>query len=764
MADQHADSFMPPRRLRVLAFDPGTGNKFLNRSIREVTITLPWEFDPSDPNAPFWGPRGEYLEVIDYDPASGAFYEPINLNDKQVLLSDGVSPSEEDPRFHQQMVYAVAMETIAIFEQALGRRVLWAPRWEKLPSGWQDTYVQRLRIYPHALREANAYYDPRKKALLFGYFTAGAESRSAPPGTTVFTCLSHDIIVHETVHAILDGMHPRFAEASHPDMLALHEAFSDIVAIFQQFSHAEILEDQIARTRGDLDRQSLLGELAQEFGEAIGRGGALRSALGSFIDGVWTPREPDHRAMENAKGPHARGAILVAAVFRAFLTIYRSRTKDLFRIASGGSGILRDGAIDPDLVKRLSNEAAQASSHVLQICIRAMDYVPPVSVSFGDFLRAIITADHDLFPEDPKGYRRAFIEAFTSWGIRPEGMPVVTEAALLWPSLTDAAKDAGFKEGTLLPFQKQLRETAYWTSRPREAVEMIAATGKFPDHFIETLQETLLSLGRNYVEKVEKRYLTADRQGMEPHANGQMSGNIAISLSELDLNVDREFLQQSSRAYGLLFWTLLTFWPREILELVGISCGDYPQKTVRHSDITGRPRIHVYSVRMARRAGQRGQTENEYVVELIQSRDGYRDPDKQAGVDKHGIPDLVLHEAGEGYVDAAGEVKVPFDPEKHQIEDRNGRLHPRPKIPDPEYRHDFRYRAGCTLLIDARTFRIRRIIRTPFRAEDDRGLAEMRTYLRAASRQAMNAFDGPDGTGDTSRAFAMLHRHVGGGH
>ena len=38
-------------------------------------------------------------------------------------------------------------------------------------------FVRKLRIYPHALREANAYYDPDKIALLFGYFRAADAQR-----------------------------------------------------------------------------------------------------------------------------------------------------------------------------------------------------------------------------------------------------------------------------------------------------------------------------------------------------------------------------------------------------------------------------------------------------------------------------------------------------------------------------------------------------------------------------------------------------------
>ncbi len=328
----------PPRRLRVFAFDPTTARAYANREIKQVTISLPWDIDQEVKP----GPSGGYIEVIDHDPASQCFYRPLDLNEARVLTGDGLEPAEEDPQFHQQMVYAVAMNTISTFEEALGRPVLWAPYEEKIDGTWTTSYVGQLRIYPHALREANAFYSPTHKALLFGYFEASEESRGAIPGTTVFSCLSHDIVVHETVHAILDGLHPYFAEASHPDMLALHEAFADLVAIFQLFSFPEVLENQIERTGGRLESQSMLGQLAQEFGRTLGRSDALRSALGATDPKTkeWKPYEPDREALDKARGPHARGKVLVAAVFRAFLNVYTGQSADLFRIASGGSGIL----------------------------------------------------------------------------------------------------------------------------------------------------------------------------------------------------------------------------------------------------------------------------------------------------------------------------------------------------------------------------------------------------------------------------------------
>ena len=44
---------------------------------------------------------------------------------RNLLIAGGLAPSDTDPRFHQQMVYAVASETLQRFESALGRRVHW---------------------------------------------------------------------------------------------------------------------------------------------------------------------------------------------------------------------------------------------------------------------------------------------------------------------------------------------------------------------------------------------------------------------------------------------------------------------------------------------------------------------------------------------------------------------------------------------------------------------------------------------------------------
>jgi hypothetical protein len=426
------------RRLRGYSFDPSLSVQLDTALVNEAVFKIRWE-EPLQQ-----GPVGEYLEVVDFDPASNCFYEPIDLNDPYVLAQDGLLPSESNPQFHQQMVYAVGMTTIENFEKALGRKALWSP----FQVGKSDNFLQRLRIYPHALRQANAYYSPAKKALMFGYFPASSDAPGDHiPKGMVFTCLSHDIVAHETTHALLDGMHRRFIEDSHPDTLAFHEAFADIVALFQHFSFPEVLRQQIAKTRGDLASQSLLGQLAQQFGKAIGQYGALRDAIGEFDkkENKWKPRQPDPNDYQRELEPHARGAILVAAVFEAFLSIYKCRIADLLRIASNGTGILMPGELHPDLVNRLAREAAKTAQQVLNMCIRGLDYCPPVDINFGDYLRAIITADTDLVPDDDLGYRIAFIEAFRSRGIYPRDIRTLSESSLSWNDIREDEQQGIFK-------------------------------------------------------------------------------------------------------------------------------------------------------------------------------------------------------------------------------------------------------------------------------------------------------------------------------
>lgn len=416
------------RRLMAYAYDPMLSGRLDGWGLNEAALQVRWE--PLQP-----GPVGEYLEVVDVDPASGCAYAPVDLDDPRLLATDGLSPNEANPQFHQQMAYAVASKTVEHFERALGRVALWAPSFPEGPQSIERArFVPRLRIYPHALREENAYYSPAKSALLFGYFSARADGTGEiVPGGTVFSCLSHDIVAHETAHALLDGLHRYYREAATLDAMAFHEGFADLVALFQHFTVPEALKGEIARTRGDLGLANRLAELAVQFGRSTGRRGALRVAIGSYdAEGAWRRARPSPQDYAKALEPHDRGAVLVSAVFDGFLAVYQARSADLIRLATGGTGVLPPGAISADLVARLAQEAAQVAGEVLQMCIRALDYCPPVDLTFGDYLRALITADRDVTGDERREHRLALAAAFRARGVHPAEVRQLSAGAMVW--------------------------------------------------------------------------------------------------------------------------------------------------------------------------------------------------------------------------------------------------------------------------------------------------------------------------------------------
>lgn len=55
-----------------------------------------------------------------------------------------------------------------------------------------------------------------------------------------------------------------------------------------------------------------------------------------------------------------------------------------------------------------------------------------VDLTFGEYLRALVTADHDLVADDTRGYRVAFISAFRARGIYPQQVRSLAPESVLW--------------------------------------------------------------------------------------------------------------------------------------------------------------------------------------------------------------------------------------------------------------------------------------------------------------------------------------------
>jgi hypothetical protein len=398
------------RTLTVIAQDPSI--KFRGQ-ILTTELTVPAE-------ELLAGPCGYRVNVIDYDASTGTLYKPMIYG----RSSDGKYEDPfafkrsrrtsvrarrlqqrllEDPRFHAQNVYAIAMRTLAQFEFALGRRCAW---------GFDG---HQIHMVPHAFADANAFYSRDDRAIFFGYFMGGN-------GKPIFTCLSHDIVAHETTHALLDGLRRRYMEPSTPDQAAFHEGFADVVAVLSVFSLPDVVDAGLDLASGgrrnlisskllerDVLKQSVLFGLADQMGRELSviRGDALRRSVSlppgkGYMSAQLYPEFGE---------PHRRGELLVAAVLNAALDIWLARLAKIGPVAPGKK--------DRSIVR---DEGARVAGHLLTMAIRALDYCPPTDLTFSDYLSALLTIDREVVPDDDKyGYRKSLLKNFNDYGIQQAG-------------------------------------------------------------------------------------------------------------------------------------------------------------------------------------------------------------------------------------------------------------------------------------------------------------------------------------------------------
>jgi hypothetical protein len=427
------------RPLRIFTLDPSVSDRVGGMA----TVQVPYEkLDP--------GPIGSLFAVNPQGAPSPFVVEALDLDDPHLLLASGLTPSPSNGHFHLQMVYAVCSLTYAAFRRALGRDIAWA-------SAAPADGPLRLVVRPFGFQGRNAGYSREAGDLSFGYFRAGKK----PAGFTlqdglICTALSHDIIAHETTHALLDGLRSAFLDPTNVDVPAFHEGFSDLVALFLHFTYADVVEQAIRDTGGKFTHGALLTDIAREFGYARARSGeadALRSGvdvkgLAPFDSDVLPSKEGGPRPYDPALEPHALGSVLVSAVFEAFATIVRRKTDRLYRIAGVDREALGRESLNETLVKAIAQDASDVAGQFLNICIRAIDYCPPADMELGEYLRALITADGDLERTDKWGFREALMRSFRRRQIFPDHVQFMTEDAVRWqpPAMDLRVRGLAFSE------------------------------------------------------------------------------------------------------------------------------------------------------------------------------------------------------------------------------------------------------------------------------------------------------------------------------
>ena len=422
----------PSRTLTILGQDPSVKNG--TGRVITAQIAIPNEQLSA-------GPRGYRVQVVDYDASTNRMYVPLDaakMGSVEAPLDPFLPKEKEapeafnerllgDPRFHAQNAFAIVMRTLGSFERALGRRISWSF------GGHQ------LKVAPHAFADANAFYSPQDEGLLFGYFFA-----SKGP---VYTCLSHDIVAHETTHALVDGLRPRYMEPSSADQAAFHEGFADVVALLSVFSIPEVVSYAVRRALAEAGKEPdrtilqlsdltvaalksgvMLG-LGEQFGEELEgvHGTALRRS-------VTIKPSPHLKDLDEYQEEHRRGELLVAMMLDAFLQVYRERLNSLGK--DQNHQLPR---------KRVAEEGADIADRMLTMSIRALDYMPPTDIEFGDYLSALLTSDMEIRPDDTRYSIRKYLrDAFGKFGFAPASQHVSGEESGVWePPLSQKEKKEG---------------------------------------------------------------------------------------------------------------------------------------------------------------------------------------------------------------------------------------------------------------------------------------------------------------------------------
>lgn len=331
----------------------------------ELSDLLPLQVVPQHPDSTppeeVWvpapvttGPIGPRLAVFDYNRDHDVVFRPATVE------KDGSFPRYDidDLRFHQLNAYAIAARAIGMVEDELGRSLSW---------GFESS---RLNVLPHVGLMRNAFYSEATKSIqLFSFHRED--------GKPYHTALAHDVVAHETGHALLDSVRDRYTEITDPETAALHEAIGDLTAVMAALSFDSV-QKAISDEEGHLLANNVVADVADGFtGDSPDATAPLRNLA----------QLKDPAVFEDETNPHVLSLKLSQAAYlayRQFVEVRIGRGDDRFRAL---------------------NKAHRALQRML---IRGLDFLPPAGGTFADYAHGVLAADAIAHPEDELGFRATF--------------------------------------------------------------------------------------------------------------------------------------------------------------------------------------------------------------------------------------------------------------------------------------------------------------------------------------------------------------------
>ncbi|GAB2868278.1 hypothetical protein GCM10027277_41870 [Pseudoduganella ginsengisoli] len=343
---------------------------------------LIWKQDPSVTEL---GTRKAFLPGVilagprDARIASGApGIAPVSPN----AFGDFILPPDTE-QFDAVHTFAVVRQTLSLYQRALASSGTPA----QLPWQWNSQRnTDPIKVFPHGLPDVmNAYYSREERALKFGDFIPSGET------SRLYTCRSFDIVAHETGHAVLDGLKPRWLLRRNPPQTGgLHESFGDLTAIFLALSQLDQAEAVIAQTKADLHDKTFLADMAEQFGLALGRPNGLRNA------------DNDLTLAEAGNEVHAISQVFTGAIYDILADIFAFERRPgliddaalLYRTGEYLCGlVLRSLIAAPDFGATF----AHVASHMAQFAVS--DGKPP---QYREFIRQRFTLRQVQVAEDAR--------------------------------------------------------------------------------------------------------------------------------------------------------------------------------------------------------------------------------------------------------------------------------------------------------------------------------------------------------------------------
>jgi hypothetical protein len=173
------------------------------------------------------------------------------------------------------------------------------------------------------------------------------------------------------------------------------------------------------------------------------------------------------------------------------------------------------------------------------MCVRALDYCPPIDLTYGDYLRALITADKELVNYDTHHYRIAFINAFRKRGIFPQGIPNLSVDTVCYNLDLDDEIQKIFKDSTEL--RKFKDKLAYVTDREsifNQTNEFISGdpNSEDPHSFHSALLDDLGQISEEKLENLTGLIFSKQYKNLGIRSSKTNANQPAIWIQSMRLN------------------------------------------------------------------------------------------------------------------------------------------------------------------------------------------------------------------------------------